>query len=91
MQKNSKPLFLISFLLTFLQAYVLAFFISEWQMYSGLIIALLVWLAFIMPMVAAGAMWNNDSRKISFARFYIQSGYQLVLFTLFGLVLSYWT
>ena len=43
-----------------------------------------------MPTVAGAAMWNNDSAKISWARFMIQAGYQLVLFVMFGLILGAW-
>jgi len=41
--------------------------------------------------IAAGAvMWTNETGKLKWARFLIQGGYQLVLFTAFGLLLHYW-
>jgi hypothetical protein len=46
--------------------------------------------AFVMPIIAGTAMWNNDSKKIAWTRFLIQSGYQLVIFIIFGLILGFW-
>jgi hypothetical protein len=43
-----------------------------------------------MPTIAGTAMWNNDSKKISRARFLIQAGYQLILFVSFGAILGIW-
>lgn len=90
MQKRAMPLYVISFLMTFLQVYFLALYIENWQSISGITNALLIWGAFIVPTVAAGSMWNNDSAKISWARFLIQAGYYLVLFVIFGFILSIW-
>jgi hypothetical protein len=70
--------------------YVLAFYIAGWTDASGVENALWIWAAFVIPTVAGAAMWNNDSAKISWARFLIQGGYQLVLFVMFGLILGYW-
>jgi hypothetical protein len=41
--------------------------------------------------VATGAvMWTNEAAKLKWARFLIQGGYQLVLFSVFGLLLQFW-
>ncbi|MEK7187319.1 MAG: DUF1761 domain-containing protein [Patescibacteria group bacterium] len=90
MQKKAGPLYLVQFLLTLFQVYVLAHFIQAWADASSLETALWIWAAFIMPIVAGSAMWNNDSRKIAWSRFLIQSGYQLVLFITFGYILGTW-
>lgn len=90
MQGRAMPLYLVSFVLTLFQAWVLAFYIKGWQEASGIENALWIWAAFIIPTVAGGAMWNNDSAKISWARFLIQGGYYLVLFVAFGIILSVW-
>jgi hypothetical protein len=50
----------------------------------------LIWLAFVMPTVAGSSMWNANSNKIKWAQFYIQAGYQLVLFLVFGALLIAW-
>lgn len=90
MQKQAAPLYVIQFILSLFQVYVLAYYIAGWKDASGLENSLWIWAAFVMPIVAGGAMWNNDSRAISWARFLIQAGYYLVLFAVFGLVLGMW-
>ena len=90
MQQNVWKLYVAQFVLVLFQVWVLAYYIVGWQEASGLVNALWIWAAFIMPTVAGAAMWNNDSAKISWARFMIQAGYQLVLFVMFGLILGAW-
>lgn len=90
MQKRVMPLYITQFLLTLFQVTILAFYIEGWKEASGLENALWIWAAFVMPTIASSSMWNNDSAKISWARFLIQSGYQLIVFALFGFVLGAW-
>lgn len=90
MQKAAGPLYVVQFLLTLFQAYVLAYYIAGWSDASGVVNALWIWAAFIMPTVAGACMWTNDSRQIAWSRFLIQAGYQLVLFIVFGLILGMW-
>lgn len=90
MQKRAAPLYVVNFVLALFQAYVLAHYIAGWKEASGVENAVWIWAAFVMPTVAAGSMWNNDSKEISWARFGIQAGYYLVLFVIFGLVLGMW-
>jgi hypothetical protein len=90
MQKKAMPLYAVSFVLALFQAYVLAHFIKGWTDVSAVENALWIFAAFIIPTVAAGSMWNNDSAKISWTRFLIQAGYYLVLFVGFALILGYW-
>jgi hypothetical protein len=103
MQKAAGPLYLLQFIMTLFQVAVLDYCINMRQQYllftnynggraasEPLYVALIVWAGFIIPIVAGSAMWNNDSAKISRARFLIQAGYQLVLFVVFGLVLGMW-
>lgn len=88
MQKEAGPLYAVQFVLALLQAYILAHFINGWQDASSTTVALWIWLGFVMPTIAAGAMWNNDSKKIKWARFWIQAGYNVVLFIIFGFILK---
>lgn len=87
MQKESMPLYFIQLILVLIQVYIMAFYIKGFNM-SGLVNALFIWLAFIMPTIAGSCMWTNDSKKIMVKRFLIQSGYQLMSFIIFGLLLS---
>jgi hypothetical protein len=90
MMKGVWKLYITQFLLALFQIIVLAFYIKGWTDASGLENALWIWAAFVMPTVAAASMWNNDSAKVSWARFLLQAGYQLVIFAIFGLVLGLW-
>jgi hypothetical protein len=90
MQKKATPLYLVSFVLALFQAYVLAYYIKGFPDASGVENSIWIFAAFVIPTVAAGSMWNNDSAKISWSRFLIQAGYYLVLFVLFGLILGMW-
>lgn len=90
MQKKAMPLYGVQFLLTLLQVYILAHFINGWTNATGIETALWIYVGFIIPTVAASAMWNNDSTKVAWARFLIQAGYYLVLFVLFGAILALW-
>ncbi len=88
MQKNAAILSLIQILLALFQVWVLA------QMIGGSSDALQksiwIWAGFVMPTVAGGVMWNNHSRRIAWMRFFIQAGYQLIIFIIFGVVLGMW-
>lgn len=92
MQKSAMPLYGVQFVLSILQAYILAYYIGigSWIEISGVANALFIWLAFVMPTIAGSVMWTNNTSKIKWAQFLVQAGYQLVLFIIFGLVLFFW-
>jgi hypothetical protein len=83
-------LYLTQFVLSLFQVYVLAYYIVGWKEASEIENALWIWSAFIIPTIAGTSMWNNDTAKVSWARFLIQGGYQLVIFVIFGLILGNW-
>lgn len=90
MQKEAGPLYLIQFVLSILQVYILAHFVKAWGEASGVETAVFLWLGFVVPTVAAASMWNNDPNPVKRARFGIQAGYYLVSFIVFGFILSRW-
>ena len=90
MQKKAMPLYLIQFILALFQVFVLARLTLSLSNVSALETALWLFAGFIVPTVAASAMWNNDSRQIAWGRFLIQAGYQLVLFVIWGFILGLW-
>ncbi len=90
MQKGAGKLYLIQFILTLFQVLVLAHLIADTTRAVGIERALWIWAAFIVPTLAAGAMWNMDSAKIKWSRFLIQSGYQMVMFAIYGALLQFW-
>ncbi len=90
MQQSAGPLYAIQFFMSLFQAYVLAYYIVVFKGAPGIDHALWICAAFILPTVAQAAMWNNDSKKVCWARFLIQAGYQIILFVIFGLILGAW-
>lgn len=90
MQKAAGPLYLVQFALTLFQVLVLAHLIADTQRASGLERAVWIWAAFVIPTLAGSSMWTNEATRVKWARFLIQGGYQLVIFVVFGLVISVW-
>ena len=90
MQKTAGPLYLIQFLLTLFQVLVLAHLVADTEIAGGVERSLWIWAAFVIPTLAGAVMWTNETGKLKRARFLIQGGYQLVLFTVFGLLLQFW-
>jgi hypothetical protein len=91
MMKGVWKLYITQFLLTLFQVWVLAWYVQTISALSSPVhTAFSMWIAFVMPTVAGSAMWNNDSGKVSWARFLIQTGFQLVLFIMVGFILGMW-
>ena len=89
MQKKAGPLYFIQFVLVLFQLFVLGH-MTGYTGSSGVVSALWAWAGFVMPTIAASSMWNNDSTKVSWTRFFIQAGYQLICFVIFGFILGVW-
>ena len=90
MRKSAGPLYGVQFLLTLFQVLVLAHLIADTELVGGLERALWIWAAFIIPTLAGAVMWTNENRSVKWSRILIQGGYQLILFTFFGLLLQFW-
>jgi len=90
MQKTAGPLYLAQFIMTLFQVLVLAHLIADTKLAGGLERSLWIWAAFVIPTLAGAVMWTNESGKLKRSRFFIQGGYQLILFVVFGLLLQYW-
>lgn len=90
MQKAAMPLYGIQFLLSLIQAYVLARLVGGVGDDTGLLVALWLWVGFIVPAIAGASMWTNESNDRKWWRFGIQIGYQLVLMLAFAFVLGRW-
>lgn len=90
MQKSAGPLYVVQFILTLFQILVLAHLIADTAKVGGLERSLWIWAAFVVPTLAGAVMWTNEHGKQKKARFLIQSGYQLIIFIIFGLLLQYW-
>jgi hypothetical protein len=90
MQKEAGLLYGVQFVLTLFQVLVLAHLIADTVKVSGLERSLWIYVAFVMPIIAGCSMWTAEPAKRKWARFLIQSGYQLVLFVMFGIILTVW-
>ncbi len=90
MQKSAGPLYVVQFVFVLFQVLVLAHLIADTTKVSGLERSLWIYAGFIMPMIFGCAMWTAEPSKRKWARFLIQSGYQLVLFVMFGIILTMW-
>jgi len=90
MQKSAGPLYGVQFVLTLFQVLVLAHLIADTTRVGGVERALWIWAAFVIPTLAGAVMWTNEPGKNKWARFFIQGGYQLVIFIVFGLLLQFW-
>lgn len=88
--KQALPMYGIQFVLSLLQIWILAQFIAAGVSGAGLSISIWIWLGFIMPSVAGASMWNNDSRKDNWTKFFLAAGFQLILAIAFGLILNFW-
>ena len=90
MQKGMAGMYIVQFLLSLLQVYILAGMNRDLPASLGIHNAILVWLGFVVPLVAGVAMWNNKSTGTKWARFAIQAGYYLITFIIFASVLALW-
>ncbi len=91
MQKAALPLYAIQFVLTMMQLFVLVNQMT-WGGWTAQAVGVsfFYWLGFVMPTIAGSAMWNNNPTKMKWAMFLIQSGYQLVMFLIYGFMISMW-
>ncbi len=89
-QKQAMPLYVLQFVLSLIQIWVLANFIVSGATSSGMVTSIWIFTGFILPMAAQGSMWNNDTKKDNWTRFFIVAGFNLVLFILLGIILSRW-
>jgi len=90
MQKGMVLTYIIQFLLSLLQVYILAGMNRGLPSSLGIHNAILVWLGFVVPLVAGIAMWNNKSAGTKWARFWIQAGYYLIIFVIFAAIIAAW-
>ena len=90
MQKHSRPLYLVQFLLTLFQVLVLAHLIADTQIVDGIARALWICAAFVIPTLAGTIMWTQKPKILKWQQFLIQSGYQLIMYTIYGIILQIW-
>ncbi len=89
-KKEARKLYLIQFLLTLFQVYVLAIFLSSVSGVTAVSNSLWIYAGFVLTIIGGGVLWTGDSRRDAWTKFLIQAGYQLLMFVIFGLVLGFW-
>lgn len=91
MRKGMWKMYFLQFVLSLFQIYVLAWYIGTLNgISSGVHTAFSLFIAFIMPTLAGGSLWNGDSNKDNWTRFFITFGANLVSFIIYGYILSIW-
>lgn len=88
-QKKAVPLYFVQFALTLLQLFILAHLTGD-TVKSGMLSSLIVWAGFVLPTVAASCMWTAEPRSMAWKRFFVQAGFQIACFVVFGIVLGLW-
>lgn len=93
MQKKMWPSYLAQFILSIISVVVLSITINKFLVFGawgGMQVAALMWLGFMMPIAAGGALWSGKSKKNAWDMFLISASYQLVSFVIFGAILAVW-
>ncbi len=90
MEQGARRLYLLQFVLTLIQIYILSLFIKQWPELAGAEVALTLWLGFIVPAAAGLSMWSYRPAGARFTLFALFAGYQLVQMIVFGFILGTW-
>lgn len=90
MQTEMAVIYGLQLVFAFVQVYVLALVIEGWEGVSAVSASLWIWLGFVVPILAGSVMWTMEKWQDKLARFGVQAGYNLILFTLFGYIFGVW-
>lgn len=86
--KRMIPTYIINFVLSLVTIFVYLIFVQV--LGAPMMVALLVWLGFVMPIEAGVAMWSGKPRKQAWQLFGITAGYQLLAFVVTALLTLWW-
>lgn len=93
MKEKSKGMWKTIFtqlVLSFIQVFALSYLVFAIKDVSAVMLALFVCIGFIVTNTAGGLLWSNYTKKNAWTIFKISVGYDLILFTIFGLILCAW-
>ena len=91
MMKDARPLYVVQFLVSLFELWVLAWFVGVLSnVSSGIHTAFGIWVAFVATTTLGAGLWTGDSKKVMIQKFCIQAGYQLIFFLVSGYILSVW-
>ena len=88
--KGMWKLMFTEFIATFIMVMTLEFLIQILPSYSGIHIAFIIWLGFILPMTASNVIWGNDKKEWMCKKIAIASSYRLVTLLAAGYILNIW-
>jgi predicted neutral ceramidase superfamily lipid hydrolase len=89
MDKQMRPVYVLNIIVSIVTILVLSCVLRQYMVMDvveGVKIALLMWLGFIMPIQAGGALWSGKSKKLSWTMFLLTAGYQLAIMLLGGVI-----
>ena len=81
---------LMEFIATLLMVMTLDFLMRIIPDFSGMHIAFMIWIGFVLPTMGSTIIWGNDSKKWMFAKVAISSSFRLLSLVAAGYVLSIW-
>lgn len=81
---------LLEFIATLLMIMTLDFLMQLLPEFSGMHIAFMIWVGFVLPTMASTVIWGNDTKKWMFAKVAISSSFRLLTLVAAGYVLSIW-
>lgn len=55
---------------------------------TGIHLAFFLFMGFIFPLEGGFALWSGKPRRLAWEMFFVMTGYQLVMFMLYGVILS---
>lgn len=88
MGKRMMPVMILNVVLNAVT--VFAFFFFSQTAFLPIPLAIILFVGFILPMTASGAMWSGKSRTLAWKLFWVTSGYQLLAFLAMGIYFSVW-
>ncbi len=85
-QGKMMPAYIVNVVLTLIMMLVLYYFIKGWSTLSGMTVACIAWLGFVVPLMAGQALWGGKSKRLAWQMFLLTSGYQLICFVVAGAI-----
>ena len=89
-KKAMMPAYVLQFILSLVTVFFLSKFVSGFTPKGAVLLSFIVWVGFMMPLAASGAMWSGKERKVAFQMFFVTGGFNLVVMLVSAYVLSIW-
>ena len=74
------------FVTTLMFMIAFAFFVSSLQQYSAMMIGLIIWLGFAIPMTVSAVIWGNDKQEWLCTKIGIMLGFRAVSLVFAGFI-----